>query len=90
MSIYICYYVIVLSSHTSSDLTSQYKYYVDKIPEDKKAKLKCDIQSEKHISRLAGLMIGWEEKFWLFDLKYKPDIYDITSGRFKDNFALQQ
>ena len=63
---------------------------MDEIPEDKQAKLKCDIQSDKHIPRLAGLMIGWEEKFHLFDLTHNPDVHDITRGRNRDNLPLQR
>ena len=39
--------------------------------------LQCEIQSDEHISRMAEKMIGWENKFYLFDLEYNPDVHDI-------------
>ena len=79
-----------MSPDVTSDLTSSYQDYVDQIPVDKQTKLKCDIQSDEHISRLARHMIGWEEKHYLFNLKYNPDVHDINDGQYKDKPGMKR
>ena len=69
---------------------SQTMHYREQIPENKRSKLLREITSDEHICRLAHKLIRWEEKFYLFDLKYNPHVHDIKEGANKSNPALQR
>ena len=62
---------------------------MEKIPEDKKPKLKYEIESDQHIRRLAEKMTGWEEKYDLFCLD-RHGVHAIKHGASKDRPVLQQ
>ena len=51
-----CYDVVGTLLDTKSHSPTHYRHYVEKIPEDKQAKLQYEIESDQHIRRLAEKM----------------------------------
>ena len=66
-----------------------YQHYVEKIAEDKHAKLQYEIESDHHIRRLAEKMTRWEEKYDLFHLD-RHAVHAIKHGSNRDRPVLQQ
>ena len=84
-----CYVVVGTLSDTKSHPQTPYQHYVEKIPEDKQAKLQYEIVSDQHIRRLAEKLTGWEEKYDLFRLD-RHGVHVIKHGASKDRPVLQQ
>ena len=86
---YGCYVVVGTLSDTKSHPRTPYQHYVEKIPEDKQAKLQYEIVSDQHIRRLAEKLTGWQEKYDLFRLD-RHGVHVIKHGASKDRPILQQ
>ena len=84
-----CYVVVGTLSDTKSHPRTPHQHYVEKIPEDKQAKLQYEIVSDQHIRRLAEKLTGWEEKYDLFRLD-RHGVHVIKHGASKDRPILQQ
>ena len=84
-----CYVIVGTLSNTKSHSPTPYQHYVEKIPEDKQAKLQYEIVSDQHIRRLAEKLTGWEEKYDLFRLD-RHDVHVIKHGASKNRPVLQQ
>ena len=80
---------LYLHTGATSALVNNYQHYLDLIPETSRPKLQCEIKYDEHICKLAEKMIGWEAKFYYFELDYNPDVHDIMK-HYKDNPALQR